>query len=142
MREGIAGEVLADELVSGQQVIDKTKTPVPDLCTWQWPRRGSVRQRTRVSAICLETPTQSQKARLNGAPTFWQARFYDCNVWSARKRVEKLRTMHRNPVHRGLVTAPELWHWSSFRAYALGEAGTVKVNGWEVLKMKIRPPAA
>jgi hypothetical protein len=28
----------------------------------------------------------------------------------------------------------------SFRAYALGEAGPVKVNDWEVLKMKIRSP--
>jgi hypothetical protein len=27
-------------------------------------------------------------------------------------------------------------------AYALGEAGPVRVNEWEVLKMKIRPPAA
>jgi REP element-mobilizing transposase RayT len=27
----------------------------------------------------------------------WQKRFYDFNVWSARKQVEKLRYMHRNP---------------------------------------------
>lgn len=33
---------------------------------------------------------------------FWQARFYDFNVWSTNKRVEKLRYMHRNPVKRGL----------------------------------------
>src|SRR5208283_2199992 len=59
-----------------------------------------------------------------------------------RKRIEKLRYVHCNPVKRGLVTSPELWKWSSFRAYALGEAGPVKVNDWEVLKMKIRPPAA
>jgi hypothetical protein len=26
--------------------------------------------------------------------------------------------------------------------YFLGEAGLVRVNEWEVLKMKIRPPAA
>jgi REP element-mobilizing transposase RayT len=61
-----------------------------------------------------------------GAPvptSFWQARFYDFNVWSAKKRVEKLRYMHRNAVKRGLVTSPEQWRWSSFRAYALGEKG-------------------
>ena len=40
-----------------------------------------------------------------------------------RKRIEKLRYMHRNPVKRGLVASPELWRWSSFRAYFLGEAG-------------------
>src|SRR5215472_5665341 len=42
--------------------------------------------------------------------------------------------MHRNPVQRGLVASPELWRWSSYRAYALGEPGRVKVNEWQVLK--------
>ena len=59
---------------------------------------------------------------------FWQARFYDFNVWSARKRIEKLRYMHRNPVKRGLVRSPELWRGSSFRHYAYGEPGPVAVN--------------
>jgi len=54
--------------------------------------------------------------------------------------VEKLRYMHLNPVKRGLVPSPELWPWSSFRAYAYGEKGIVKVNDWEVHKMKIRAP--
>ncbi|MGB8006272.1 MAG: hypothetical protein WCF48_04015, partial [Terriglobales bacterium] len=72
----------------------------------------------------------------------WQKRFYDFNVWTKRKRIEKLRYIHRNPGTRGLVVSPELWKWSSFRPYALGEAGPVKVNDWEVLKMKIRRPAA
>jgi putative transposase len=72
----------------------------------------------------------------------WQKRFYDFNIWTGRKRVEKLRYIHRNPVKRGLVFAPELWRWSSYRAYALGEAGPVTVNDWQVLRMKIRPPAA
>jgi putative transposase len=61
---------------------------------------------------------------------FWQRRFYDFNVWSARKQSEKLCYMHRNPVTRGLVSAPELWAWSSFRWYACAEAGVVKVNDW------------
>ena len=52
----------------------------------------------------------------------WQKRFYDFNVWSERKRIEKLRYMHRNPVKRGLVERPEHWAWSSFRAYFYGEA--------------------
>ena len=59
---------------------------------------------------------------------FWQKRFYDFNVWSRRKEVEKLRYMHRNPVKRGLVSSPELWRWSSFRAYAYGEKGLVEIN--------------
>src|SRR5439155_15172939 len=47
----------------------------------------------------------------------WQARFYDFNVWTERKRIEKLRYMYRNPVHRGFVESPEQWRWSSFRWY-------------------------
>ena len=66
----------------------------------------------------------------------WQKRFYDFNVWTERKRIEKLRYMHRNPVKRSLVASPELWRWSSFRAYFLGETGPVRLNEWEVLKMK------
>ena len=65
----------------------------------------------------------------------WQRRFYDFNLWSDKKRIEKLRYMHRNPVKRGLVGEPEQWQWSSFRAYAYGEAGSVRLN--EVLKMKV-----
>lgn len=62
---------------------------------------------------------------------FWQARFYDFNVWSDKKRVEKLRYMHDNPVKRGLVESPEQWRWSSYRHYFYGEAGPVQVNvGW------------
>ena len=44
----------------------------------------------------------------------WQPRYYDFNVCTGRKRIEKLRYIHRNPVKRGLVEAPELWRWSSF----------------------------
>jgi hypothetical protein len=62
--------------------------------------------------------------------------------WTEHKRVEKLRYMHRNPVTRGLFASPELWQWSSFRFYFLGEAGKVRVNDWDVLKMKIRRPVA
>ena len=59
---------------------------------------------------------------------FWQSRFYDFNVWGEKKRVEKLRYMHRNPVKRGLVDRPDLWVWSSFRFYAYGQQGPVKVQ--------------
>ena len=72
----------------------------------------------------------------------WQARFYDFNVWTERKRVEKLRYMHRNPVKRGLVTEPEQWRWSSFRDYLGGETGKVRVNDTDVMKMRVRKPAA
>jgi putative transposase len=53
----------------------------------------------------------------------WQARYYDFNVWSESKLIEKLRYIHRNPVKRGLVAKPEDWEWSSFRHYATGCGG-------------------
>ena len=71
----------------------------------------------------------------------WQRRFYDFNVWGERKRIEKLRSMHRNPVKRGLVQEPEQWKWSSYRSYALGEESRVKINLWPKAVMKIRSVA-
>jgi putative transposase len=73
---------------------------------------------------------------------FWQARFYDFNVWTERKRIEKLRYIHRNPVERGLVASPEQWPWSSFRWYLCGEPGPVQINDTDILVMTVRPPAA
>ncbi len=72
---------------------------------------------------------------------FWQARFYDFNVWTEHKRIEKLRYIHRNPVNRGLVASPERWQWSSFRWYSSGEAGPVRINATEILVMRVRPVA-
>jgi putative transposase len=61
---------------------------------------------------------------------FWQRRYYDFNVHSEQKRIEKLRYMHRNPVVRGLVAKPEDWKWSSFRHYATGLGGTVEIESF------------
>lgn len=71
----------------------------------------------------------------------WQPRFYDFNVYSEHKRIEKLRYMHFNPVKRGLVEEPEQWPWSSFRYYQYREAGLVRVNDSDILQMSMRQPA-
>jgi len=70
---------------------------------------------------------------------FWQARFYDFNVWTEEKRIEKLRYIHRNPVKRGLVRSAEQWPWSSFRWYLSREEGPVKMNDTDILMMTIQP---
>ena len=71
--------------------------------------------------------------------SFWQARFYDFNVWSGKKRFAKLRYMHRNPVKRGLVQSPEQWAGSSYRFYLLGESGPVRINqGWGAIWFRDR----
>ena len=72
---------------------------------------------------------------------FWQRRFYDFNVWSQRKEVEKLKYMHRNPVVRGLVEKREDWRWSSYRSYAYSEDGLVRINDWRWWEKKIRNKA-
>jgi putative transposase len=72
----------------------------------------------------------------------WQHRFYDFVVFTEKKRVEKLRYMHRNPVVRGLVLAPEQWNWSSYRHYALGEGGPVLVNEVQKAEMRVRQIAS
>jgi putative transposase len=59
---------------------------------------------------------------------FWQRRYYDFNVSTRDKFIEKLRYMHRNPVTRGLVESPEDWQWSSYRHYLLEEDGPVTVS--------------
>jgi putative transposase len=59
---------------------------------------------------------------------FWQAHYYDFNVSSHQKFVEKLRYIHRNPVRRGLVAKPEEWLWSSYRHYQTACAEPWKSN--------------
>ena len=73
---------------------------------------------------------------------FWQARYYDSNVYGEKARSEVIRYTHRNPVKRGLVEKPEDWPppqrrrpvagdagpWSSFRHDATGVAGAVEIE--------------
>ncbi|MHB8499599.1 MAG: REP-associated tyrosine transposase [Candidatus Acidiferrales bacterium] len=63
-----------------------------------------------------------------GLPRFWQPRFYDFNVYSAKKIREEVEYMHANPVKRGLVANPAEWIWSSFLSYEKGEAGLVPID--------------
>ena len=61
-------------------------------------------------------------------PRFWQRRFYDFNVWSLKKRVEKLHYMHMNPLKRKLVDHPKDWPWSSFSFYSHLKSGLIRVD--------------
>ena len=84
----------------------------------------------RLLATAIQAMRQSvaRRAPRNVGEAFWQARYYDLNVFSDRKRIEKLRYIHRNPVARGLVAAPEEWKWSSYLAYAKGIQGAVQID--------------
>ncbi len=98
------------------------------------PRRGAL-------ARALQALKLSVSMRRGERP-FWQARYYDFNVHSEEKRVEKLRYMHRNPVVRGLCAKPEEWKWSSFRHYATGVEGTVEIeSSWTASRRGWQLPA-
>jgi len=83
------------------------------------------KQRCRVPA---EQMRLAFKEGDGGLPRFWQPRFYDFNVYSAKKIREKLEYMHGNPVKRGLVGNPGEWVWSSFQSYEKGEGGLVPID--------------
>jgi putative transposase len=77
----------------------------------------------------------ARRLALRAAESFWEARYYDFNVWSHHKFVEKLRYIHRNPVKRGLVIRPHDWIWSSYRHYANGEVEVVEIESqWTARK--------
>jgi len=63
------------------------------------PRRATLC--TAIQAV------KTSVAKQSSLHPFWLKRYYDFNVQSEEKRVEKLRYMHRNPVARGLVCSPE-----------------------------------
>jgi len=87
-----------------------------------------------IQALKLSASMRSQER------PFWQAHYYDFNVSTHEKFVEKLRYIHRNPVRRGLATRPEDWKASSFRHYQTGQQGTVEIEsewtarlrGWQL----------
>ena len=117
------------------------------------PQRGTLStavQALKIGFVRSLVPRSRKTGETWGTPVsdgsiihrFWQARFYDFNVWSERKRIEKLRYIHRNPLTRGLVASPEQWRWSSFRWYWCGEKGPVKINDTEIVVMTVRPKRA
>jgi putative transposase len=78
-------------------------------------------------AQALQAVKISVSKRLPEKP-FWQRRYYDFNVYTTGKQMEKLRYMHRNPVERGPVAEADHWKWSSQYFYATGLQRTVQVS--------------
>ena len=74
--------------------------------------RGKVRRRNTRQMPLWSNPADSGKLR-----GFWQRRFHDFNVFTEKKKNEKLHYMHSNPVKRKLVRQPHHWPWSSYNFY-------------------------
>ncbi|HEX4321348.1 MAG TPA: transposase [Acidobacteriaceae bacterium] len=77
-----------------------------------------------VQALKLSVSVQSKQS------PFWHTRYYDFNVYTQAKHIEKLKYIHRNPVVRGLVQKPEDWRWSSFQHYSTGAPIPVQIESW------------
>ena len=84
----------------------------------------------RVPGLVSRTQLSAHKtcANLGHRGSFWEKRYYDRNVRDYREFTLTLQYLHRNPVARGLVVAPEEWKWSSYRQYALREVGVVELE--------------
>lgn len=93
-------------------------------------------RRTLSLAIQMLKQLTSHRLHPPGSATpFWYTRYYDFNLRTSKKRAEKLRYIHRNPVVRVLVEKPEDWEWSSFRHYQTGVEGTVEIESdWTALR--------
>jgi putative transposase len=108
-------------------------------------------RKTLSAALQSTKQAVSRKLGSGDGQAFWQARYYDFNVFTESRRIEKLRYMHRNPVKRGLVQQPEDWPWSSFRHYRSGEEGAIEIESmWtarrrerigDVPRVKVKDPA-
>ena len=90
-----------------------------------WKRRRGVH--ARQMRLPFEESAEPVRA-------FWQARFYDFNVYSERKRIEKLNYMHENPLKRKLVTHPKEWPWSSWGFYAGATKVLVQIDAGKGLE--------
>ena len=82
-------------------------------------------RRPSVSAAQWPLPFEAPREPLRA---FWQARFYDFNVYTQRKIMEKLHYMHANPVVRGLVKHPKYWPWSSWASYYGKGAERIRID--------------
>jgi putative transposase len=104
---------------------------------------GETRMASLAVALQVLKQRTSRKLKKPAEVHFWQRRYYDFNVWTEQKVVEKLKYMHRNPVQRGLVAMPEDWPWSSFRHYITGEQGTVEIESqWTARRRELQESSA
>jgi putative transposase len=62
-----------------------------------------------------------------GCP-IWQAKFYDFNLESEKKYLEKIEYIHNNPAVAGIAPTFVEWKWSSARFYELREEVGVTIT--------------
>ena len=78
--------------------------------------------KTAIQALKLSVSRRSKQR------PFWLPRYYDFNITTRDKLVEKLGYMHINPVRRGLVEHSTDWKWSSKNFYMNGTQNIVSLT--------------
>ena len=84
------------------------------------PERGTVAN--AIQSLKISSAKRGKQCYAVAAEerAFWQKRYYDRKV-RGKEFTEKLKSIHRNPVRRGLVARAEDGKWSSYRHYLTGE---------------------
>jgi putative transposase len=125
-RFALAGYVVMPEHI--HLLISEPKTGDPGTVMQALKQRVSRalgrRNRKRAAKSQLRLWPESSDARRS----FWQRRFYDFNVWSRKKKIEKIAYMHMNPVKRGLVAHPKDWRWSSYASYQRSPEALIDID--------------
>jgi putative transposase len=85
-------------------------------------------KRTLATFLQIFKQLSARQLKSAGEKQFWQRRYYDFNVSSIEKYIEKVQYIHRNPVKRGLVSRPKDYRWSSFNHYATGEPDIIRIE--------------
>jgi len=122
----LVGYVVMPEHV--HQLMNETTKCTPSLVLKVLEQRASrdlKEQRRRTTTAQMSLGFKEGRA---GLRRFWQPRFYDFKVYSAKKKREKLDYMHANAVKRGLVRIPSEWPWSGFLNYERGEKGLARID--------------
>ncbi|MHC4672202.1 MAG: transposase [Planctomycetota bacterium] len=78
----------------------------------------------------LGSPPLDKWANEQGPHSFWKPRAYDFNITCEKTFYEKLDYMHKNPVIRNLVDRADMWLWSSYRYYELGDDSLMSMD-WD-----------
>ena len=76
------------------------------------------------------------RARLRLPPTvhsdsyhrLGQRRYVPFNIFTEKKRMEKIHSMHNNPVKKRRVSSPHQWPWSSFRFYYRNDSSVLTMD--------------
>jgi putative transposase len=82
----------------------------------QWKQRSSVQIKKNLKENLIQ-----YKNHFDIRDPVWQPKYYDFNLYSPDKIMEKVNYMHANPVRAGLVKRPEDWIYSSARFYIEGK---------------------